>query len=70
MKVRVLKLGHSAKEVEAAAGSTVEDVLESSGLETEDYSVTVNGVGAMLSAGLQEGDVVALVPKVEGGGGQ
>lgn len=67
MKVRVLKLGHSAKEVEAAAGATVDDVIEASGMETEDYSVTVNGVGAMLSASIQEGDVIALVPKVEGG---
>lgn len=67
MKVRVLKLGHSAKEVEVAAGTTVEEALDQSGMETDGYSVTLNGVGAMLSAQLHEGDVIALTPKVEGG---
>ena len=68
MKVRVLKLGHSAEEVEAAAGASVQDVLDQSSLERESgYQVTVNGVGAMLTAQIREGDVIALVPKVEGG---
>ena len=67
MKIRLLKLGHSAKEVEVAAGATVEEALEASGMEEEGYSVTVNGVGAMLSGQLHENDVIALVPKVEGG---
>ena len=67
MKVRVMKLGHSAKEVEVGAGSTVEEGLTASGMEQEGYSVTVNGVGANLSAQMREGDVIALVPKVEGG---
>ncbi len=68
MKVRVLKLGHSAKEIDVPAGTTVEDALEQSKLDQEEgYSVTVNGVGANLSAQIREGDVIALTPKVEGG---
>jgi sulfur carrier protein ThiS len=67
MKVRVLKLGHSAKEVEAANGATVEDVVEQSGFDQDGYSVTLNGTGAMLSAHVHEGDVIALTPKVEDG---
>jgi len=67
MKIRVLKLGHSAKEVEVGSGATVEEGLSASKVETEGYSITVNGVGANLSASLREGDVIALVPKVEGG---
>ena len=67
MKVRVLKLGHAAKEVEVGSGTTVEEALEASGMAQDGYSVTVNGVGANLSASAREGDVIALVPKVEGG---
>ena len=67
MKVRVLKLGHSAREVEIAAGATVEEALKSARMETDGYSVTVNGVGAMLTAQVREGDVITLAPKVEGG---
>ena len=67
MKVKVLKLGYAAKEVEAPEGSTVDDALRLSEMEQEGYSITVNGVGANLTAHLSEGDVVALTPKVEGG---
>jgi sulfur carrier protein ThiS len=67
MKVRIMKLGYGAKEVDVAAGSTVEEIVENSGLAEVGYSVTLNGSGAMLSAQPGEGDVIALVPKVEGG---
>jgi sulfur carrier protein ThiS len=43
MKVRVLKLGHAAKEVEVGSGTTVEEALEASGMEQDGYSITVNG---------------------------
>jgi sulfur carrier protein ThiS len=67
MKVKVLKLGYAAKEIDAPEGSTVEDSLRISELEQEGYSITLNGVGANLTAHLSEGDIVALTPKVEGG---
>ena len=69
MKVRLLKLGHAAKEVDVPAGASCEEAIKASGFETDGYSITVNGVGAMLSSPVSEGSVVALVPKVEGGRG-
>jgi len=67
MKIRLLKLGHAAKEVEVPAGATVEEAIRASLMETNGYSITCNGTGAMLSSPVHEGDVIALVPKVEGG---
>jgi len=67
MKVRLLKLGHAAKEVDVPAGASVEEAIEASGFETDGYAITTNGTGAMLSSPVHEGDVIALVPKVEGG---
>lgn len=69
MKVKVLKLGHSAQEVEVTRGETVQEVLERAGLPTSGYAISVNGLGAGPSTGLSEGDIVTLVPKVEGGRG-
>lgn len=69
MKVKVLKLGHSAHEVEASPGMTVREVLDRAGLPSEGYSLSVNGLGAGPSTALGEGDIVTLVPKVEGGRG-
>jgi len=44
-----------------------EEAIEASGMDTDGYAITTNGVGAMLSSPVHEGDVIALVPKVEGG---
>lgn len=67
MKVRLLKLGHAAKEVDVPAGSSVEEAIKASGFDTEGFSISCNGSGAMLSSPVHEGDVIALVMKVEGG---
>lgn len=67
MKTKVLRLGHSATVVEAPAGATIQEVLEGNEIPSQGYSISVNGLGASLSAGLADGDVVTLVPKVEGG---
>lgn len=67
MKVKVLRLGHSATVVDVPAGSTVREALESHQIPQEGYSVSINGLGAGLHTALGEGDVVTLVPKVEGG---
>jgi sulfur carrier protein ThiS len=69
MKVKVLKLGHSATEVEAAHGSTVQEVLEKADIPYSGYSISVNGLGAGPSTAIAESDVITLVPKVEGGTG-
>ncbi len=67
MKVKVLKLGSCAREVEAEANATVQEALDKAELPSQGYSVSVNGMGAGLSTALGEGDIVTLVPKVEGG---
>jgi len=70
MKVKVLKLGYAAREVEINQGATVEETVRASGMDGGGYRVTVNGVGADLSALIRENDVICLVPKVEGGSEQ
>ena len=67
MKVKVLRLGHSASVVEVPAGTTIREALDANHVPLEGYSVSVNGLGATPFAALAEGDVVTLVPKVEGG---
>jgi sulfur carrier protein ThiS len=67
MKVKVLKLGHSATEVEAPHGSTVEEVLNKADMPFSGYSISVNGLGAGPATAVTEKDVITLVPKVEGG---
>ena len=67
MQIRILRLGHSARHVDIAAGTTIAEVLDSESLPTEGYAISVNGLGASNSTALAEGDVVTLVPKVEGG---
>ena len=67
MKVKVLKLGSCAREVDAEVNATVQEALDGAELPSQGYSVSVNGMGAGLSTALGEGDIVTLVPKVEGG---
>ena len=67
MKVKLLKLGSCAREVDADVNATVQEALDKAELPSQGYSVSVNGMGAGLSTALGEGDIVTLVPKVEGG---
>jgi sulfur carrier protein ThiS len=67
MKVKVLKLGYAAREIDVSQGLTVEESIRASGMDDSGFKITVNGVGAELSALVRENDVIALVPKVEGG---
>ena len=53
--------------MEVYEGVTVQEAITASGLQEGGYKVTVNGVGADLAVLVHEGNVVALVPKVEGG---
>ena len=67
MKVKVLKLGSCAREVDAEVNATVQEALDKADLPSQGYSVSVNGMGAGLATALGEGDIVTLVPKIEGG---
>ena len=68
MQIKVLKLGHSAKQFHNIdPGARIGQILEQAAFSTGGYSVSLNGLGASLEAELSDGDVVTLVPKVEGG---
>ena len=67
MKVKVLRMGHSATVVDVPAGATVQEALSANHIPCDGYALSVNGLGATGFAALAEGDVVTLVPKVEGG---
>jgi sulfur carrier protein ThiS len=67
MKVKVLRLGHSATVIEVSTGATIEEALEANDIPRQGYSISVNGLGAGPAAALGDGDVITLVPKVEGG---
>jgi sulfur carrier protein ThiS len=68
MKVKVLCLGRSAKEMELSDGSTVEQAITESGFPKDhSYNRHVNGNHAMDSDLLNNGDVLTLVPQVKGG---
>jgi len=68
MKVKVLCLGRSAKEIELAEGSTVETAIGEAGFPKESsYSRHINGHPSFDSDTLQSGDVLTLVPQVKGG---
>ena len=68
MKVKVLCLGRSAKEVQLADNATVEQAITESGFPKESsYSRHVNGSHCMDSDTLNDGDVLTLVPQVKGG---
>ena len=67
MKVKILKLGQSATEAEMQSGATIEDACEKAGISHHGYSLTLNGLTASSETSVSEGDIVTLVPKVEGG---
>jgi sulfur carrier protein ThiS len=67
MKIKVLRLGHSATTVEVPASTSIEEALDSNDIPRSGYSIAVNGLGAGPAVALGDGDVVTLVPKVEGG---
>ena len=67
MKIKVLKLGEAATEVDAASGATVADVIKQTGYGEHGYTRTLNGQIVFDSTQVKDGDVVTLAPKVEGG---
>lgn len=67
MKVKLLRLGESATEVDVPRGSTVARVIEKAGYADQGYTRTLNGQIVFDSTQVKDGDVVTLAPKVEGG---
>ena len=69
MQIKLLKLGHSVRVLDIPAGSTIGDALGVSELAHEGHTIAINGLGAATTTALNDGDVLTLVPKVEGGAG-
>ncbi len=68
MKIKVLCLGRSAKEIQLDEGATVERAIAESGFpKDQSYQHHVNGSQCMDSDVLHEVDVLSLVPNVKGG---
>ncbi len=67
MKVKVLKLGESAKEVEIQEGANVEHVIQAAGFNRDHMTITLNGHPAFDSSPVQDGDVVTMNPQIKGG---
>ena len=67
MKIRILKLGSAAHEATVDDGSTIGETIEAAGISPAGYSLTLNGMGTGPDTVVSDGDVVTMVPKVEGG---
>jgi len=67
MRVKILKLGHSAQNIDLDDDSTVEQAITAAGHDIQGYGLTINGLGCGPEASVADGDVVTLNPKVAGG---
>jgi sulfur carrier protein ThiS len=68
ISVKILKLGHASRTVEAKEGETVDSLLTRLRVPTGGHSLSVNAQAVATStAVLADGDIVTLNPKVEGG---
>jgi len=67
MRIKVLKLGEAAKEVEVTDGSTVNDVIQQSNFRREHQTIMLNGQPAFETAQVSEGDIITMNPSVKGG---
>lgn len=68
MKIKILKLGEAAKEIEVQEGATVEHVIQASGFNREHMTITLNGHPAFDTSHVQDGDILTLNPHIKGGG--
>lgn len=66
-KIKILKLGESAKEVEIPEGRTIAEAIIAAGFSAEHCTIMKNGSPANTITPISEGDVVTLSVKIEGG---
>ena len=64
--VRIGKLPGKIEEYAFEDGSTIEDALETAGLDFEGYEVRLNGSPADMDDYVSDGDTVLLVKKIKG----
>ncbi len=66
IRITVVSIGRQ-RQVTVPAGSTCADALTSAGFDAQGYALTLNGVHTQLHERPDDGDIVALTPKVDGG---
>ena len=66
IKVTVVSVGRQ-RSVNLPAGATNADALAAAGFQREGYSLTLNGAHTQLHERPDDGDILALTPKVDGG---
>ena len=67
MKIKIVKLGSRAVEMEVEEGCTVENATKQAELEIYQQNLSIDGVACGPSSVVREGCVVMLIPKAEGG---
>ena len=66
-RVKILKLGCSAEQVDVPDGSTLAEALVAANLDTAGYSIMKNGSVSNTLDKVSSGDVITLSPKISGG---
>jgi len=66
IKVTVVSIGKQ-RQVSLPAGSTNADCLREAGFDSQGYALTLNGTPCQLHERPEDGDILALTPKVDGG---
>ena len=64
--VKIGRLGESVQEYALTNGDTVGDLLEQADIDLENEELQRNGERVSLDTNLQDGDIVLIVPKVQG----
>ena len=68
MLVKVAPMGETVTEVNVSTGITVEDILDTAGVDDNGRSITVNNVPASLDTIVNnENAVISLANKMKGG---
>lgn len=67
MNIKVMRIGQGACEVQVPDGTNVESAVRQAGFPLDGHNFSVNGLGASRSTQLNDGDMISVVPKVEGG---
>jgi len=67
MRIKLLRLGHSARHLDLEDGATVQTAIDQAGIEVSGHSLSVNGLGAGTDTSLTDQDVLVISPKVQGG---
>ncbi len=66
IRITVVSIGRQ-RQVTVPAGSTCADALTSAGFDSQGYSLTLNGSHCQLHERPDDGDIIALTPKIDGG---